>query len=220
MNNIKLFFGLAVLSAVIGCSRALVKSDYDREVNFAKYKTFGWTAQPQKSGSEPLEQYTLSEKRIKKAVEKQLTAMGYQKQTTGTPDFLIVYDVTVEDLSDATSNGNGSNGYGSNGYGSRGYGSRGYGSRGYGYGSYGYGFGYGGCAYGGYGYDDYGYEGILILDFIDAKSNELIWRGWYADEVEDGEIGEKKINKAVKHILEKFPPENRSRDTTNLITSK
>jgi len=213
MNNIKLFFGLAVLTAVIGCSRALVKSDYDREVNFAKYKTFGWMAQPQKSGSEPLEQYTLSEKRIKKAVEKELTAMGYQKQTTGTPDFLIVYHVTVEDLSDATSRGYGSRGYGSRGYGygSYGYGSYGYGSYGHGFGhrrfghyGYGHGFGYGGY---GHGYNDYGYEGILILDFIDAKSNELIWRGWYADEVDDGEIGEKKIRKAVKHILEQFPPQ-------------
>jgi len=207
MNNIKLFFGLAVLTAVIGCSRALVKSDYDREVNFAKYKTFGWMAQPQKSGSEPLEQYTLSEKRIKKAMEKELTAMGYQKQTTKTPDFLIVYHVTVEDLSDATSNGNGSRGYGYKDYGYGGYG-HGFSHRRFGHHGFSHGFGYGGgYGGGGYGYDDYGYEGILILDFIDAKSNELIWRGWYADEVDGGEISEKKIRKAVKHILEQFPPQ-------------
>ena len=212
MKNIKLVLGLVLVTGLISCSRSLVRSDYDREVNFAKYKTFDWKAQPQNSGSDGLEQYTLSEKRIKKAVEKELTAKGYQKQTTGTPDFLIVYHVTVEDLSDATSNGNGSNSYGS-----RGYGSRGYGYGGYGYGSYGHGFGhhrfghhgfgYGGYGYPGYGYDDNGYEGILILDVVDAESNELVWRGWYADEVDGGEIGEKKIRKAVKHILEQFPPQ-------------
>jgi len=100
-------------------------------------------------------------------------------------------------------------GYG-HGFGHRGFG-YGFGHRGFGHG-YGHGFGYGGYGYGGYGYggygyDDYGYEGILILDFIDAESNELIWRGWYANDVDDGEIGEEQINKAVKHILEKFPPE-------------
>ena len=212
MKNIKVFFGLILITGLIGCSRSLVKSDYDREVNFAKYKTFDWMAQPEKPGSDSLTKYNLSEKRIKKAVEKELTAKGYQKQTTGTPDFLIVYHITVEDLSDATSNG-----YGYRGYGYRGYGRRGYGYGSYGYGSYGHGFGhhrfghhgfgYGGYGYPGYGYDDYGYEGILILDVIDAESNELVWRGWYADEVDDGEIGEKKIRQAVKHILEQFPPQ-------------
>ena len=50
-------------------------------------------------------------------------------------------------------------------------------------------------------------EGTLILDFIDPGSDQLVWRGWYSDAVGEGEISEKKINTAVKHILEKFPPQ-------------
>jgi len=215
MKRMKILLGVGLIMALAGCSSRFVKSDYDREVNFAKYKTFDWKAQAEKTN--PLEQYTLSEKRIKKAVEKELTTMGYQKQTTGTPDFLIVYHVTVKDLSDATSNSNGSRGYVYRGYGYGGYGYGGHGYRGFGYGGYGhgfghhgfshYGYGYGGYGYPGYGYVDYGYEGTIILDIIDAESNELVWRGSYAAAVDDSGISEKKIKKAVKHILEKFPPQ-------------
>ncbi len=57
MKNIKLVLGLVLVTGLISCSRSLVRSDYDHEVNFARYKTFDWKAQPQNSGSEPLEQY-------------------------------------------------------------------------------------------------------------------------------------------------------------------
>ena len=223
MKTMKIFLGVGLIMALAGCSSRFVKSDYDREVNFAKYKTFDWQAQAEKTN--PLEQYTLSEKRIKKAVEKELTTMGYQKQTTGTPDFLIAYHVKVEDLS--TSNGNGSRGYGYGGFGYGGYGYGGHGYSGFGYGGYGHGFGhhgfshhgygyggygypgygYSGYGYPGYGYVDYGYEGTIILDIIDTESNELVWRGSYSATIDDSGISEKKIKKAVKHILAKFPPQ-------------
>ncbi len=46
-------------------------------------------------------------------------------------------------------------------------------------------------------------------------------RGLYIDEIDDsGIITEEKINEAMGHILEKFPPENSSVGTTNLLTSK
>jgi len=47
----------------------------------------------------------------------------------------------------------------------------------------------------------------LILDFVDPESNELLWRGWDDRKIRDGQFSEKKINKTVKHILKKFPPE-------------
>ncbi len=47
----------------------------------------------------------------------------------------------------------------------------------------------------------------MILDFVDPESNELLWRGWYVSEIRDGQVSEKKINKAVKRILNKIPPE-------------
>jgi hypothetical protein len=52
-------------------------------------------------------------------------------------------------------------------------------------------------------------EGSLILDFIDAKSKSMIWRGVakaVVDKVDTPEKAEKIINEAVKKILKNFPP--------------
>jgi hypothetical protein len=51
--------------------------------------------------------------------------------------------------------------------------------------------------------------GTLILDFVDADSRELIWRG-SAEAVMDVSVGpeyrKKKINEAVGMVLTYFPP--------------
>ncbi|MFQ5797823.1 MAG: DUF4136 domain-containing protein [Bacteroidota bacterium] len=214
MKAMNLFLGLGLVIGLAGCSSSYVRSDYDREANFANYKTFDWMSQPNKAGDNPFTQNTLLEKRIKNAVDNELESKGYQKRTTGDPDFLIVYSFGVENKLDATPYGYD---YGGRYYRPYGYGYRGHYYRPYRYWSshYGrYGFGFRGGYYAPYGY---GYlyaepyvqqfkEGTLILDFIDPQSNQLVWRGWYVDAVDDGEIGETKINKALKHILEKFPP--------------
>ena len=52
-------------------------------------------------------------------------------------------------------------------------------------------------------------EGSLILDFVDAKSKQLIWRGSakaQVDNIGTPEESEKLINAAVKEILKKYPP--------------
>jgi len=209
MKNIKLVLGLVLVTGLISCSRSLVRSDYDREINFARLNTFDWKSEYSPSNS--LAKNSLFEKRLKKAVEAELDAKNLTKQANS-PDFLIAYSVAVEDKVDVRSD---RFGYGY-GYGySPGYYRFGYRSR------Y-YGFGYGSGYYGNGGLDVYQYkEATLILDFIDPASNELLWRGVYIDEIDDsGIIKEDKINEAVKHILEKFPPESRFGDTTNVIASK
>ncbi len=213
MKNTKLVLGLVLVTGLISCSGRLVRSDYDREINFARLETFDWKSESEYSPSNGLAKNSLFEKRLRKAVEAELVAKNLSKQANS-PDFLIAYSVAVEDKVDVRSDGFGY-GYGY-GYGYRpGYHRFGYRSR------Y-YGFGYGSGYYGNGGLYGYQYkEATLILDFIDPASNELLWRGVYIDEIDDsGIIKEDKINEAVKHILEKFPPENRSVGTTNLLTSK
>ena len=51
--------------------------------------------------------------------------------------------------------------------------------------------------------------GTLLIDFVDVRTNKLIWRGWAEGSV-DGVIDnqswmEKKIDDSVKRILAKFP---------------
>ena len=96
-EKVNVLLCLVLITALMSCASIFVKSDYDREVSFANYRTFDLVAQPQNPSSYPLEQYTPSEKRTKNAVDRKLSAMGYQKQTTGKPDFLIVYSITFAD---------------------------------------------------------------------------------------------------------------------------
>ena len=79
--------------------------------------------------------------------------------------------------------------------------------------SYGYGYGYG---WGPYPYGrnidvSYYTQGSLILDFVDNKKDELIWRGIGTAVVQDRGTPEEReqfINEAVAKILEQFPPTN------------
>jgi len=51
-------------------------------------------------------------------------------------------------------------------------------------------------------------EGLLMIDIILGSSKELIWRGWLTGIIEDPGSAGQKIEKAVKKILDKFPPKN------------
>ena len=75
---------------------------------------------------------------------------------------------------------------------------------------WGYDYAYYGDYWGPGGVSTYEYEeGSLILDFVDAKSKKLIWRGSAKAEVQDINTpgkSEKLINEAVKEILKQYPP--------------
>ena len=50
-------------------------------------------------------------------------------------------------------------------------------------------------------------EGTLIVDIIDAGSNELVWRGTASGAIERGsDKASEKIHDAVHKIMAKFPP--------------
>ena len=118
--------------------------------------------------------------RVKNAVNSELKAKGLM-MSSNDPDFLIAKHLGKKDKVHVA-------------------------DWGYGYGSYGR---YGGY-WGGSGISAYQYEeGFLILDFVDAKSKELIWRGSakaVVENVNTPEKSEKIINAAVKEILKKYPP--------------
>jgi len=50
-------------------------------------------------------------------------------------------------------------------------------------------------------------EGTLIIDLMDSKTNNLVWRGWaanFSDEDKPDQM-EDQLNKAIRQIFEKFP---------------
>jgi hypothetical protein len=123
----------------------------------------------------------LNVERVKKAVNAELQAKGLM-MTSNNPDFLIAEHLGKKDKVQVT-------------------------NWGYGYGPHG---GYWGGYWGPGGTSTYEYEeGSLILDFVDAKSNKMIWRGVAKAEIDNVDTPEKKeklINEAVQEILKNFPP--------------
>ena len=120
--------------------------------------------------------------RVKKAVDSELSAKGL-KQTSQNPDFLIAEHLGRKDKVEVDS---------------------------WGYGYYGPRLVYRGGFWGPDDVSTYHYEeGVLILDFVDAGSKKLFWRGVakaHVQNVDTPEKSEKLINEAVNKILEKYPP--------------
>lgn len=50
-------------------------------------------------------------------------------------------------------------------------------------------------------------EETLIIDIVDARSKQLVWRGWGSGVITSPENTRKRASQAVEKILEKFPPE-------------
>ena len=160
-----------------GCSPQItVHTDFDPDYDLWTYKSFDWGEKINiEEGKNPLYYNELNDKRIKKAVQDQLSKRGY-KLTPENPDLIMHYHIIVKDQSAVITEP----------------------------------FGY---AYGPYwnrmNTNVYLYrEGTLILDLMDKKTNNLIWRGWAVTDVKDSystEEIEEIIKKVVSKIFKKFP---------------
>jgi len=177
-----IFIIVSVMLLALGCSSISVKHDYDSEANFVALKKFAWMQGPTTAMTDAraaMQGNTLLDQRIKNAVNGQLVGKGLS-QDSNNPDFLIAYHVGIQDKIDVTN-----------------WGYR-YAGRGRYYG------------WAGGGVDVHQYqEGTLIIDFVDAKSKQLIWRGTGQKALDPNptpEKIEKNIGEAVAKMLEKFPP--------------
>jgi hypothetical protein len=82
MKAIKMF-PLLLLLFLSSCSSVRVNSDYDKNADFSKYKTFAF----QKSGIDKVEISDLDKKRILRAIDNEMIKKGFTKSET--PDLLI-----------------------------------------------------------------------------------------------------------------------------------
>ncbi len=49
-------------------------------------------------------------------------------------------------------------------------------------------------------------QGTIVVDLVDAKEKELVWRGWAKGEASDS-VSKEKIDDTIVKILEKYPPQ-------------
>ncbi|MCH7857510.1 MAG: DUF4136 domain-containing protein [Gemmatimonadetes bacterium] len=201
--------------ALAGCAGLQVETEYDPEASLTQLSTYDWVDQEADPTGDPAVDSPLLKRHIRAAVEGELGRMGYRKVTSEIPDLRIAYTVIAEERI------YGSYGYGS-GYGRYGYGGP-YGYRGssyrgsfgfslYGgrylrpyYGSY---YGYPGAGYGGAGGVRAYLQGTLVLDIIDVRTEEVIFRGWARESLHSDPSPKRVrmyVTEAVEKILEDFP---------------
>ena len=178
---------LAVLVAAAlvatGCSSISVRQDYDTQADFVAYKTYAWIQQPTTAvGNARAAQQmnTLLDKRIKDAVNAQLAAKG-MTLVTENPDVLVMYYTGIDNKIEVQDYG-------------------------YTYPRYGYGGWYGGGQVDVYEYN----EGTLIVDLIDAKSDQLVWRGTATkviDETASAQEREANLNEVISKLFAQYPPQ-------------
>ena len=170
-----------------GCSASRVNTDSDEKANFENYHTFRFTDSDDKAGSNPLYHSSLLENTIHAQIAIELESRGIVEETTN-PDLLIGYHTYTERKRSAMNN-----------YYPMMYGGYGWGFYPWGMAPYPYGY------WNGYN-NTYTYtEGTLIIDAIDARSNQLIWRGSISDAITTPSNLHQKAIKAVHLIFRKFP---------------
>jgi len=170
-----------VLLLAVGCSGIRVSEDYDHSTDFSKYRAWYWLPRPPPSGDPRIDSDLLAT-RVRSAVESILAAKGYRQVPVGEADFGVGWQAAIEGKLDVHSVDQ----------------------------FYGYGPRWG--PVGGMGsetfvrrYD----QGTLILDVVDARSRQLVWRGSAQAEVQqrrDPAQRDARVREAVQKILARFPP--------------
>jgi hypothetical protein len=194
MKKILLGLVLALGGGLSACSSA-VNVEQRADVNFAKYRTFDFADTEVKTQGDqnPLLNSPIAQDRIKQAIASELAKRGL-RQVESNPDFLVTTHTYVERAERTVYDSYPGANY-----------------------AYPYAVGYRGrflpINYGAW-YSPTYYqtprteqyrEGTLVLDFIDARTNNLVWRGSMADPVDDPARLGSEFSKSAKEILDKFP---------------
>lgn len=181
-RNIFVLIGFFLLG-LSGCA----VTDFDRSADFTRYKTFAW-GKPEVDVKNPVYEGDLINDRIRQAVEAEFAKRGIVKSRRN-PDFIVRYHTYTEEKKSQS-------------------------------GGYPYAYSYRYLPFGFYPFAfGYGYpfhwmappqvreftEGTLILDILDNRSNELVWRGAVSGNVDDLASLKKQIEKGIKAIMKKYP---------------
>jgi hypothetical protein len=164
-----------VLATVLFASvaAASVKTDYDRAVNFERYRTFGWKAPAMQSSG--VINNSLVATRIENAVDRDLMSKGLQ-EVNANPDLYVTFHIGAKSQKDLQ-----------------------------------YFPAWGRGRFGWYGGDVIANRYIkesVVVDLVDAHTNQLIWRAFMTDtgshltDVQKDKTISKMVDSAFKH----FPP--------------
>ena len=190
--------------ALAGCATLQVRTDYDPEASFTQLSTYDWVDREADASGDPALNSPLLQRHIRDAVEGELGRMGYRKVTSETPDFRIAYRVMAEEKSRVDRSYGYAGPYVYPGYFYPGY----FGYRFYGGRSFTPYYRYSGAGYAGTGRVREYLRGTLVLDIIDVRTDEVVFRGWAIKSLHHDPRPDKVrmyVDEAVEKILENFP---------------
>jgi len=177
----KLFPILFIIPAVFSCSTIKFTSDYDKEVDFSKYKSlsyYGWAKDSDKVLNE------FDKQRIEGAFAVEFMNRGIELKQTGgdiVVSLFIVIDQKTGTTAYTTHVGGGGWGYGP---------------------GWGWGMGYSQTSY-----NEYDYKvGTLVCDVFDAESKKLVWQGVVSGEIDENPNNrERNIPRVVREMMKRYP---------------
>ncbi|MFN4145148.1 MAG: DUF4136 domain-containing protein [Runella sp.] len=184
----------ALLMGALVSSCATVNVDKSAKINFDNYRKFSF-AQPELAGQvqNPLLHNGITNQNIEQAISDEMAKKGIVRDDQN-PDFLIMYHEFFQNKTQRVAN------Y-TYGYGNWGFGPIRYGFRGRIYPvSYAYYYN----PWGGYHTEHYT-DGTLIVDVIDAKTNQLLWRGSIENPVNNPARLSRQFAREAHQILTKYP---------------
>ena len=188
MNPFARLLALFLIALIISaCSGIPVSQDFERGFDFSGLETFAWEANEENqwgiAGSNQI-----VDRRIRSAIENTLVARQYSQVDAASADFLVLYNVVVEQRI-SNSNVSGGVAVGRSTRGRHGSISLSTGSQ------------------------IRTYErGTLLIDVIDVASDQLVWRGVSSQalpDLSDPQRQTEHINATVAAILAQFPPGGR-----------
>lgn len=90
---------LSVLSAAAlaaGCSPISVSTDFDPEASYDRMKTFDWAPQKDHGPRDAMMMNEIMDRRIQRAIERELEAKGYRRAEGRRPDFLVAFQYSID----------------------------------------------------------------------------------------------------------------------------
>ena len=192
--------GALLLVAVTAAFGMSVKSDYEKSFDFTQLHTFAFKTD--RAGDDPLSTNTLEAGRIQNALAAQLEANGFS-QSAQNPDFVVAFYSRTQQKTQVQSTGFGPGIGPGFGFG-RGFG-------------WGYGIPYRARWRRGYGPDIWTTtytQGCVMADVIDARTNDLVWRGAVKDTVNGIGQSEKQADQAARDLVKQFLKDAKKVDKT------
>lgn len=175
---------LALTAALAGCSTVKVHTEYDPTAKFAQYETYAWNPTPAGPDQVATARDPAVRAMVVAAIDREMARKGLVKvEPDADPSFIVTALGSAQRQIEV-------NNYGYTYAGS------------YVYGPYGPGYA---IATPAVEVRDY-HVGTLLLDFSDARTKQLFWRGVATDTIEDVSTLRKTIDDVAKKLLESYPP--------------